>query len=382
VVVLIVSVYFDQKRFARNNNAMRSNFASINIRHLVHNYQLLQQCTANAAIMAVVKANAYGHGICEVSSALYRQGCRSFAVTDVDEGALLRRFFQQSALHDADIIVLSGVFSGNGAALCEKNKLTPVLSEKEQLALLKHAQFKGEVWLKVDTGMHRIGVSVLSEMLALGQECGIKIKGMMSHFACADSPKHPLNQQQIDSFQALQQTYPKLQTSMLNSAGIVAFSQCLQTDIVRPGLALYGAEPIPAQPLGLKPVMQLCSSIMQIRPISAGESVSYGATWTASKPAHIAVVPMGYADGLSRLLSNQGEAWHESGRLSIVGRVCMDYCMLEVDAERVKVGDKVIFFGHDEGVPLANDVARQCQSIAYTLFTSISPRVSRMYSKE
>ncbi|MDX8383121.1 MAG: alanine racemase C-terminal domain-containing protein, partial [Ghiorsea sp.] len=145
---------------------------------------------------------------------------------------------------------------------------------------------------------------------------------------------------------------------------------------------LYGIEPIPSMPLGLKPVLQLRARVMQVRPIQAGESVSYGASWSADSNSDIAVVAMGYADGLPRLLSNQGEVLHTSGRLPIVGRVCMDYCMLAVDAKQVKTGDEVIFFGFQQGAPHINDVAASCQTISYELLTSLSARVQRIYLQE
>jgi len=361
---------------------MRPTSATIHLGHLVHNYCLLKKKSAPSNIMAVVKANAYGHGLLPVAEALYHAGCRHFAVTDVEEGVKLRTssvLMPQDSVH---IVMLSGLFGDDDALSCQQHHLTPVLSEPSHLQLLQHIEFSGGVWLKVNTGMFRIGAENLAKLLKDINNSSAQLLGIMSHLACADEPEHPLNQTQFNAFKQIQQSYQAPAFSLLNSAGIIAFADALDTDIVRPGLALYGAEPIPTQPIGLKPVMQLSAQIIQIRPVQAGDSVSYGATWTAKQPTHIAVVAMGYADGLPRLLSNQGEASHHSGRLPIVGRVCMDYCMLAVDSTKVKVGEEVIFFGFDAGVPLANDVAKQCQSIAYELFTSISPRVHRTYRKE
>ncbi|MDX8384202.1 MAG: alanine racemase, partial [Ghiorsea sp.] len=260
---------------------MRPVTATIHLNHLLYNYRLLHD-QAGVSIMAVVKAEAYGHGLFAVAQALYAEGCRDFAVTDADEGARLRDFFQGEYRGErSNIVVLSGIFDENGAVLCKKYHLTPVLSEMEQLSLLERVQFHESAWLKVDTGMQRIGVLDVDRLLAQAESNTLNIQGVMSHLACADTPDHPLNQQQIERFQALQNHYPHLKFSLLNSAGIIAFSAQITTDIVRPGIALYGIEPIPSMPLGLKPVLQLRARVMQVRPIQAGESVSYGASWSA-----------------------------------------------------------------------------------------------------
>ncbi|MDQ6990024.1 MAG: alanine racemase [Mariprofundaceae bacterium] len=357
---------------------MRPVQASIHVAHLLSNYQRLCQQAGDKQVMAVVKANAYGHGLTSVAQALYQAGCTSFAVSDAEEGRVLREVIGGKA----DIVLFTGIFDQEDALLCKKHALTPVLSEFQQLHLLLDVGFQAAVWLKVDTGMHRIGVADIADFVTQLKKSNIPLAGIMSHLACADEPTHPLNQQQIHAFLDIQENIDTPALSLLNSAGMVAFPDVGNSDIshhiVRPGLALYGIEPIPEQALGLQPVLQLSARIIQVRPIKQGESVSYGATWSADKASSIAVVAMGYADGLPRLLSNRGEVQHVSGRLPIVGRVCMDYCLLAVDAQKVKLGDEVIFFGFAAGAPLANDVAAQCQSIAYELLTGISARVPRV----
>ncbi len=364
-----------------NLYAMRPVSATINLMNLAHNYRLLQAKSSPSKVMAIIKANAYGHGLLPVAETLYNEGCRSFAVTDAQEGLALRAAFPLGQHDKVDILLLSGLFDESDALLSQQQQLTPVLSEHDQLELLKKVGFTGHIWLKLDTGMSRIGVADLEVFVEHIRQSPVQLAGIMSHLACADTPEHPLNQLQIQSFRTLQQTSDFPAYSLLNSAGIVAFSD-LKTDFVRPGIALYGAEPIPTRPLGLKPVMQLSGHIKQVRSIQAGDSVSYGATWVAREDTDVAVVALGYADGLPRLLSNQGEALHHSGRLPIIGRVCMDYCLLAVKKELVAVGDEVIFFGFANGAPLASDVAHQAQTIPYELFTGISNRVSRRYIKE
>lgn len=352
---------------------MRPAHATIHLDHLAHNYHLMCQIAQHNAVKAVIKANAYGHGLIPVGQTLYHEGCRNFAVTDAEEGLRLRTKMET----DANIIVLSGLFDQNDALLCQQHQLTPVISEPAQLQYLLDANFIGKAWIKVDTGMRRIGASNLNSFVKQVQNSPVHLAGIMSHLACADTPEHPLNQTQIEAFKHIQHTTNVAAYSLLNSAGTITFANEV-TGSVRPGIALYGVEPIPTRPIGLKPVMQLSSKVLQVRAIQAGESVSYGATWSAKKDMHVAVVALGYADGLPRALSNQGEALHASGKLPLVGRICMDYCLVAASEKQVHAGDEVIFFGFD-GAPYVDNVAKQCQSVAYEIFTGISPRVTRRY---
>jgi alanine racemase len=346
---------------------------------LRHNYALLKNKAQGAQIMAVVKSNAYGHGLAPVSQALYQAGCRSFAVTDAEEGCLLRPHLPD----DAEIVLFSGVFDEADAKLCQQHQLTPVLTEPYQLTYLIKQSFHGKVWIKVDTGMHRLGVESAQTLShAIQAQPNIQLIGIMSHLACADSPEHPLNQQQILSFQTIQSQYQAPAYSLFNSAGLIALSDKLNTQVMRPGIALYGMEPIESQVIGLKPVAQLSSRIMQIRDIKQGESVSYAASWVALHDMRIAVVAMGYADGLPRLLSNQGNVLCQNVVLPIVGKVCMDYCLLGIDHANVHVGDEVLFFDDKSNLPKANQVAQQCQTISYELFTGLGARLNRVYIGE
>jgi len=325
--------------------------------------------------MAVVKADAYGHGLDLIAPTLLDEGCRSFAVTDAEEGLRLRRMLGDRP----DIVVLSGIFDVEDAVLCSESALTPVLTEAWQISALKNASFAGHVWLKVDTGMKRLGCEDVVKMFATCREQGIGITGIMGHLACADIPDHPLNHQQAEAFHQYLAALPEpVPASLLNSAGLVSMPEYIM-DTVRPGIALYGAEPVRNHPIGLQPVMQLTSRIMQVRTVRKGESISYGADYTASKDMRIAVAALGYADGLPRSLSNCGMAvpantQDKDAILPVTGRVCMDYCMLDASHVSLRPGDKVEFWG--EGVP-ASEVARQAGTIVYELFTGVGERVMR-----
>ncbi len=319
--------------------------------------------------MAVVKANAYGHGLTEIARVLAEEGCRHFGVTDASEGQALR----QTLAHAADITLLSGIFDLKDARLASAHRLTPIIYDERQLDCLKHAGFPGSVWLKVDTGMGRLGASQPEKLLKSCERAGFRIRGLLSHLACAEEPDHPLNRRQIDRFSSLC-TRLGLPGSLLNSAGL-SKGYAERFSCVRPGIALYGSEPIPSRPIGLKPVMQLQGRIIQIRHLPADHPISYGATFHTPAPMRVGVVSLGYGDGLPRQLSNRGEAFIQGRRYPILGRVCMDYTIIRLDDALVEAGDWVEFWGPNV---TANEVARQAGTIAYELFTGVAGRVQRI----
>ncbi len=351
----------------------RPAIAHIDLDNLRHNYRLLDERAGTAAVMAVVKANAYGHGLDLVAPALFADGCRHFGVTDASEGTRLRSLLPEDA--DAAIYLLSGIFDAEDARLAAEHALVPVIAETLQAEHLRQAGFTGRIWIKVDTGMGRLGSRSPADLADICRRYGIRVEGIMSHLACADDPEHPLNAVQADQFQAILGSFPKgTQASLLNSAGI-QIRPDMAGNLVRPGIALYGAEPIPGWPMGLKPVMRLTGQVMQLREIPKGSSVSYGASFIAPDAMPVAVVSMGYGDGLPRGLSNRGAGIHGDARLPIVGRVCMDYVILDArNAPSIRPGDTVEFWGE---ALLANEVADILDTIAYTLFAGVGQRVIR-----
>lgn len=362
---------FDAIAPYHDTNGMRPAIAYINLANLKHNFQLLESRSGDSEIMAVVKANAYGHGLEPVAPALFDAGCRHFAVTDAIEGERARKLLPEAE----SIVLLSGIFDASDAKLTSIHHLTPVITHPHQADLLQREKFRGSVWIKTNTGMQRLGADDPKQLIELCRKQGIKLAGIMSHLACADTPEHPLNNAQADEFSTVcQQLDSQLPSSLLNSAGLVALPGQTR-DFIRPGIALYGAEPIPAEPLGLKPVMQLTGQVMHVRQIPKGVSLSYGASFTAPEQMRIAVISLGYGDGLPRLLSNQGCAFHEGNHFSIVGRICMDFCLIDCTHKPLKTGDTIEFWGEQQH---ANDVAHSIGTIAYELFTGIDQRVCRM----
>lgn len=351
-------------------NTMRPATAVINRDNLIYNYRLLEKRAGEANVMAVVKANAYGHGLDLIAPALFDAGCRHFAVTDAEEGVRARKL-----LPDAEsIVLLSGIFDAADAGLVSTHSLTPLLIDEQQVRLLTDAGFEGSVWIKINTGMQRLGAENPATLIAACKNREIGITGILSHLACADAPEHPLNQTQCEEFSLLhKQLAPESNASLLNSAGMVSMPDHT-FDFVRPGIALYGVEPIPDEPLGLKPVMQFSAEVMQIHRVAKGCGISYGASYTAPTDMSVAVVSLGYGDGLPRLLSNRGHAAFGEHSLPIVGRVCMDFCLLDCSDSPAKAGDIVEFWG--EHIP-AGGVAESIGTIAYELFTGVNERVRR-----
>jgi len=357
---------------------------------LVHNYNTMQELSGDASVMAVIKANGYGHGMIDAATRLWDAGCRSFAVTDADEGVQLRQ-----ALHDhssqaeepteqeegdpteAEIALLSGVFDDAEAAAVVAHRLVPVVHDKEGVARLRRARFNGRLWLKMETGMNRLGADQARQLLDRCFRCRWPVAGLMSQLACADRAEHPLNAQQAERMRSyLNLMGPGLSGSLLNSAGIITMPQAA-FDVVRPGIALYGAQPTTQTHCDLQPVMRLEADIMQIHRVDIGSVVSYGGEFVAEKPMRVAIIAAGYGDGVPRRLGSAGGVVAYKGeQLPIVGHICMDYTIVDVSGVTLKAGETVQFWGDELPV---EEVASRCETISYELFTGINARVPRVW---
>ncbi len=347
---------------------------------LVHNYTMVRELAADAAVMAVVKADGYGHGMVATATRLWDAGCRSFAVTDADEGVALRLALREHCGDDAplpEITLLSGVFDDADATAIVAHKLVPVIHDKEEVARLRRARFSGRLWLKMETGMNRLGADQARQLLDRCFRCRWPVAGLMSHLACADDPEHPLNKQQEDRMRSyLNLMGPGLSGSLLNSAGLITMPHAA-LDVVRPGIALYGAQPVPTAPRDFQPVMALEAAVMQVHRVDAGAVISYGAEFVAEQPMRVAVVAAGYGDGVPRNLGScGGEVICKGNRLPVVGRVCMDYTIIDISGCTIKAGDRVQFWG--DLLPV-DEVAAKCGTISYALFTGVNARVPRVW---
>lgn len=351
----------------------------IDLDAIAGNYQDLARIAAPAVCAAAVKADAYGLGAERVVPALAAAGCRQFFVAHLCEGIALRAVVPQ-----ADIAVLHGPSPGTEPEFMAHD-LIPVLNEPGQVERWSRlAKDNGGLpaILHVDTGMNRLGLSA-GEAGALADAPerldGIALRLVMSHLAIAEEPDHPMNAQQRGRFEALRARLPAAPASLANSSGIF-IGPDYRYDMVRPGIALYGGNPTPGQSHPLRDPVRLRARILQLREIDSGESVGYGAAFRASGPCRIATVPVGYADGYLRALSNQGLAYVAGMEVPVVGRVSMDLITIDVTAipaGAVNVGDFVDLIGG--GIAL-DDAAQRAGTIGYELLTSLGQRYARIYS--
>lgn len=338
--------------------------------------------------MAVVKANAYGHGAVETAKALIRQGLSRVAVVSIDEGIALRK-----AGINAPIVVLGPLFQEHLGDLFS-HQLTPVVSDATLIPALAKAAASFPtpypVHLKVETGMNRLGLrqGELAELFDRGRFPNtLHLEGLMTHLADADGPSEETTECQLTSFRkaigivkAAGFMVPLIHAA--NSAGAVRFPKS-HFSLVRPGIMLYGYHTLPGAVAApdLRPVLSLRTSIAQLRTVQPGHKVSYNGTFTARQTTRIAVLPIGYADGMSRHLSNRGCVLIRGRRAPIAGLVCMDMIMVDVTMiPGVSVGDDVVIIGRqgDERIT-ADDIARWTGTIAYEVLCTIGPRIPRQY---
>lgn len=363
--------------------------ASVDLTALVHNLtQFRKTLVPGCDIMAVVKANAYGHGAVETAKTLLRQGVSRIAVVSIEEGITLRQ-----AGINAPIVILGPVFPEQFTDLFA-HQLTPVVSDADTLPKLAQAASSFHppypIHLKVETGMGRLGLTqeqVANLFGSQGFPRTLHLEGLMTHLADADGPATHSTHEQLIRFRNAVKivTASGFRVPLIhaaNSGGAVRFPEA-QFSLVRPGIMLYGYHTLPKSvPVpDLKPVLSLRTSIAQLRTIQPGHRVSYNGTFTATQPTTIAVLPVGYADGVSRRLSNRGCVLIHGQRAPITGLVCMD--MLMVDVTKIvgaTIGDEVVLIGSQgEDRITADDIATWTGTIAYEVLCTIGPRIPRHY---
>lgn len=323
-----------------------------------------------ARVMAVIKANAYGHGAVEVARYLGDRA-NAFAVARLDEAMELR-----ASGVSQPIVLLEGVFDDDAMRKVQDYSLQLVVHTAEQLHLLEGYP-DVQAWLKVDTGMGRLGFSPGEFPAALEKLKTPQCLGVMSHLADADDPSQPKTTEQAELFSRLSEDC-KLPLSLANSAGILAHPVSY-FDWVRPGLMLYGASPLGTSLPALEVVSRFTAPVIAVRDLNAGDSVGYGSTWTATEACRIAVIAAGYADGYPREVAPGTLVGIGGERRELVGRVSMDMLTVKLaDKDRIRVGDQVELWGETVAI---EEVALQAGTIAYTLMCGIAPRVQRVYGK-
>ena len=372
-------------------DAVRPTRAEVNLAHLRHNLRVVQRLSGGRPVWAVLKADGYGHGAKAVARTLERAGASGMCVALLEEGIELR---------DAGIripILVTGGYYGRAWGEVLRHNLTPVLHDPGQVELLaEEVRYSSaepiRAHVKIDTGMSRLGMSAadLPRLAqALGRHPEVRLDGLMTHFACADSGESPAIEAQLDRFDAATLALKRLgfEPALRHAANSAALMRSERSwlDLVRPGIALFGVEPRAGLCQELRPVMRVRSEIVALRDLPVGASAGYGGTWVAGRPSRIATVPIGYADGLVRALSNQGSLLVRGRRAPIAGAVSMDMTMLDVtDLDGVRVGDECCVLGTQKG-PLGEDtilvseVASQLGTIPWEVMTNVSRRVPRFY---
>mgnify|MGYP000945586496 FL=1 len=367
----------------------RPTWAEIDLAAIKRNLAEIKQAAGHARIMAMVKANAYGHGMLEVSRICYQEKVDFFGVASLDEALTLKQ-----EIFDIPILVL-GYIPLSDAITVVAEDIRPCIFTMESAQVMSRAAVQlnrpAHLHIKLDTGMGRIGflpddnsLNLLQEIAALP---GVKIEGIFTHLAEADIEDSSFTREQINTFKRFIKKMEERGINIplkhcSNSAALINFPEA-HFDMVRAGILLYGLFPSPQTKLGkidVIPAMTLKSRVSYVKTLPVGHSISYNRTFYCQRDTRVATVPIGYADGYSRLLSNRTQALIKGKLVPLVGNVCMDMCMFDVSGVgEVKEGDEVILFGRPEDGVTANDLAQAIGTINYEVVSALGSRVPRIY---
>jgi alanine racemase len=356
---------------------------TIDLDAVVANWRKLEKTAVPAECAGVIKADAYGCGTAPVARALAGAGCKTFFVATLDEARAAR-----AAVASAAIYVLDGFFQNCGDAFAKVNAM-PVIGDLQELAewdmFCRRTGWTGGAAIHIDTGINRLGLTVTEAQGIVPRidagDHGITL--VMSHLACAESLHHPLNAKQLAAFREIAALFSGVPASLSNSSGIFLGSQ-FQFDLVRPGAAIYGVNPTPEADNPMQPVVDLKVRIAQLRTIERGESVGYGATWTARRPTRLAIVAAGYADGYFRAAGGSdgtrgADVIVAGKRCPVVGRISMDLMAVDITDLPPNVarrGHMATLIG--EGITI-DEVAHHFGTIGYEVLTGLGQRYARLY---
>lgn len=370
---------------------IRPTRAEVDYDALRHNYEAVRALAPRVDVLAVVKANAYGHGAVEVARTLESAGVRFLGVALVEEGLELRNAGVQ-----APILVLGGSYTG-GYDLMVEHDLIPTVFRPEHLSELSAAAKSAGrdviAHLKIDTGMGRIGV--LMDLLAAFLDhaktfTNVRLDGLLSHFANADLADQAVTKEQVRHFRSAlklmrERGYEPSFRHLSNSAGVLDLAEVrdgVELNLVRPGLMLYGVVPAGwlKDRVPLKPVLAWKTGVTHLKSVPAGTAISYGGTFITKRPSVIATLPIGYADGYDRAYSSRAKVLIRGKRAPIAGRVCMDMCMIDVtDIAGVQVGDEVVLMGRQSGEEIpVDELAALSDTIPYEILCGVGARVPRV----
>ena len=356
--------------------------AEINLDAIASNWTFLNQHSGGATAGAVVKADAYGHGMPRVAKCLYDAGCRLFFTAGIDEAVQLR-----AILPDADIAYFDGL-GGDDLDLVLTHNIIPSIGDFDQLnrfqSLTSITGAPVPAMLNIDTGMNRLGFSP-DQIQDLSMEDLTKNthwRLIYSHLACADEASHPMNKQQLDDFNTVIQNplWADIPKSLAATGGIL-LGKDYHFDVTRPGIGLYGLTPNNNRIQGLTPALSLKAKVLQINTVPQGKTVGYGASVTLKRTSRLATIAGGYADGINRKLSSQGQIMMGALKAPMVGRISMDVHVVDITdwpEDALKTGDWVTLLG-DNSIS-AHDWAQDCETIAYEMLTTLGLRAKRHYA--
>lgn len=374
------------------NKLTRPVWADINLDHLAHNIQEVRRVTKkDTLVSAVIKADGYGHGATIIGKTLLENGADRFAVATLSEALQLRKVF------DETVIMVMGYTPSTLIDEAINNHIIQTVYSLEQAKAFSEAavRLNGtlKVHVKLDTGMRRIGMAIsqetIDQIVVMSQLPNIEIEGIFTHFAVADETDKTFTHGQVDKFlwivKGLEDrgvTIPIKHVS--NSAAIIDLPE-YNFNMVRAGIMLYGLYPsdeVDHQKVKLKPVMSLKANLAHVKTIDSGEGVSYGLKFKADKSMEIGTLPLGYADGFTRQLTFKAKGIIKGKIRPIIGRICMDQCMIDVDGLGAQVGDTVTLFGEADQVQISIDeYAKMLGTINYEIVCMIGKRVPRRYLK-
>lgn len=372
---------------------IRPTWVEINLDNLAHNIREIRKITKkDTLITAVVKANAYGHGSIEAAKVFLENGADRLAVATLSEAIELRK-----AKIYAPILVL-GYIPKSQYSLAIKWNISQTIYNYESAKILSNiSQDLGEksiIHIKIDTGMGRLGFlpkdDSVEDIVKISQLPNLEIEGIFSHFSKADERDKGYTIYQFESFMDM---VKKLDNRgvyipikhISNSAAIIDLPQ-YHLDMIRPGIMLYGyypSEEVDKDRIVLRPAMTLKTKVSNIKKVPKGSYISYGGLYVTEKESKIATIPIGYADGFSRLLTSKAEVYIKGQRVPVAGRICMDQCMLDVsNVEGVNIDDQVVLFGYEEGYPTVEEIANKLNTNSYEVICMVGRRVPRVYIQE
>ncbi|MDR3765622.1 MAG: alanine racemase [Butyricicoccus sp.] len=364
-------------------------WAEIDLSAIEHNFRVIQEYVGDYPVMAIIKADAYGHGSVRVAERLAAAGAARFAVATVSEAIELR---EQGV--KLPILILGYVGDEDARLIARYDISVPVYDRETAQVFSLAAQQEGSpirVHFALDTGMTRIGFAArhvqetVDEIIRLAELPGLIAEGMFTHFAVADTlDGQAFTQQQMEEFRAVADGLERSGLHIpvkhcANSGGVLQYKDGY-FDMVRAGIILYGYYPDPSLPhvLDLRPAMTLKARVVQVRNVEPGRTVSYGRTYEVTRPIQQAVLSIGYADGYLRAASGHAHVLVDGKQAPVLGRICMDMCMIEVpEGAKIKRGDEVVVFG--PGAITADDVAQAAGTISYEVLCATSARVPRIY---